>query len=576
MQVVTDAVTIRKGDREILAGVSLGVGDGDRVGVVGRNGAGKSTLLRALAGTETPDSGRVVATTGTTIRLVSQHDRLPSGTVLQALFGDSQTHEWATDPRIRSIVNGLLDPQWLDRETSALSGGQARRVALASALAATPDLLLLDEPTNHLDIEAVQWLAEHLRAWPRGRRALVVVTHDRWFLDEVTERTWEVVRGDVEQYDGGYAAYVLAKAERDAAKQAAEARRQNLLRKELAWLRRGPPARTSKPRFRQEAALALIADEPPARDRLQLQQVSMNRLGKQVIDLDEVTLRPAPGAPIVLQDQTWGLGPGDRIGLLGPNGVGKTTLLRLVLGTLAPDAGRVRRGKTVLPALVDQRLPVVDPEVRVLPWLEQAGQRVVVASGDERTPGQLLEEFGFTGDAPWKRLGEVSGGELRRLHLMRTFLSGANLLMLDEPTNDLDTETLTVLEDTLDGWPGTLVVVSHDRYFLERVCDDFWTVRARRLAHLPGGIEEYLRHEPAVAVAATQRTGGDTRAVRKELARVERELSKATARVAAIHQQMAEAATDPAALVGLGQDLASAEASVADLEERWLELADEV
>jgi ATP-binding cassette subfamily F protein uup len=573
--VVTDALTVRKGTATILDAVSLGMADGDRIGVVGRNGAGKSTLLRALAGEESPDSGRVTAANAISIRLVTQRDILPPGTVREVLFGQADVHEWASDPRVRQIVNGLLEQQWLDRRSDSLSGGQARRVALASALVAQPDVLLLDEPTNHLDIEAVQWLAEHLRAWPRGRRAILVVTHDRWFLDEVTDRTWEVGQGTVEQYDGGYAAYVLAKAERDQQRQTIEARRQNLLRKELAWLRRGPPARTSKPKFRQDAALALIADEPPPRDRLSLQQVSMNRLGKQVVDLTDVSLRPAPGAPQVLVDQTWGVGPGDRIGLLGPNGAGKTTLLRLLDDDLQADTGRVKRGKTVHTAIVDQKLPVVDSEARVLPWLQEVGNRVEVAGGDELTPSQLLEQFGFTGDAPWKRLGDLSGGELRRLHLLRTFLSGANLLMLDEPTNDLDTETLTVLEDVLDGWPGSLIVVSHDRYFLERVCDDVWALLDGSLRHQPGGVEQYLARDRVAAEPVAKQSSGDTRAARKELARLERELGKAQARIDVIHAAMARSATDGEALVGLGRDLSQAQDDLESLEERWLEAADE-
>ena len=573
--IVTDALTIVKGDKTILDEVSLGLSDGDRVGVVGRNGAGKSTLLRALAGQELAAAGRVTPTSGIEIRLVTQHDALPPGTVREVLFGQADTHEWASDPRVREILAGLLDQAWLDRDANALSGGQARRVALAAALVAAPDVLLLDEPTNHLDIESVRWLADHLRAWPRGRRALVVVTHDRWFLDEVTERTWEVGRGAVDMYDGGYAAYVLAKAERDSQRAASEARRQNVLRKELAWLRRGPPARTSKPKFRQDAALALIADEPPPRDPLSLQQVSMNRLGKQVVDLKAVTVRPAPGVPPVLTEQTWGIGPGERIGLLGPNGAGKTTLLRLINGALQPDAGTVKRGKTVQPAVVDQRLPVVDGQQRVLPWLQEVGNRVTVSTGDELTPSQLLEEFGFTGDAPWKRLGDLSGGELRRLHLLRTFLSGTNLLMLDEPTNDLDTETLTVLEDVLDGWAGSLIVVSHDRYFLERVCDDVWALLDGRLVHMPGGVDQYLDRERTVQVTAAKPAGGDTRAARKELARIDREMGRASARIDTIHGAMAEAATDGESLVQLGRELSAAQEQLSQLEERWLRAAEE-
>lgn len=572
--VVTDSVTVRKGTATILDSVSLGLSDGDRIGVVGRNGAGKSTLLRVLAGVETLDAGRATVSGGTVIRLVTQHDALPPGSVRDVVVGPGPEHEWAGDPRIRAIVAGLLDPQWMGRSGAELSGGQSRRVALAAALVAQPDVLLLDEPTNHLDLQAIKWLAEHLRAWPSGRRALVVVTHDRWFLDEVTTRTWEVGWGAVDQYDGGYAAYVLAKAEREQQQAAIEARRRNLLRKELAWLRRGPPARTSKPKFRQDAALALIEDEPAPRDRLALQRVSMNRLGKQVLDLEDVCASPAPDAAPVLTSVTWGIGPGDRLGLLGPNGAGKTTLLRVLSGKLDVQSGRIKRGKTVHAAVVDQRLPELDADARVLPWLQEVGNRVEVAGGEELTPSQLLEQFGFTGDAPWKRLGDLSGGELRRLHLLRTFLSGANVLMLDEPTNDLDTETLTVLEDVLDGWPGSLIVVSHDRYFLERVCDDVWELADGRVRHLPGGVEQYLTAPVAAPVPAARPSAGDSRAARKELVRIERELARAVSRVEDIHARMAEASTDGEALVGLGKELAQAEQEVADLEERWLEAAE--
>jgi ATP-binding cassette subfamily F protein uup len=572
--VVTDSLSVHKGTATILGGVSLGLSDGDRIGVVGRNGAGKSTLLRSLAGLEPPDDGRVTLAGGTTVRLVTQRDTLPPGTVQQVVLGDGPVHEWASDPRIRGVVSGLLEPEWLDRPSEVLSGGQSRRVALAAALVAQPDVLLLDEPTNHLDIEAIGWLAEHLRSWPKARRAIVVVTHDRWFLDEVTTRTWEVGGGTVAQYEGGYAAYVLAKAEREQQQAATEARRRNLLRKELAWLRRGPPARTSKPKFRQEAALALIADEPPPRDRLTLERVAMNRLGKQVVELTDVTLSPARGVAPVLSHAQWGIGPGDRIGLLGRNGAGKTTMLRMLVGRIEPQSGRIKRGKTVVPALVDQKLPLVDPQARVLPWLQEVGNHVEIAGGDEVTPSQLLERFGFAGDTPWKRLGDLSGGELRRLYLLRTFLSGANLLMLDEPTNDLDTETLTVLEDVLDGWPGSLIVVSHDRYFLERVCDDVWSIGQGRLRHLPGGVDEYLARPEPVLPTGARTGGGDTRAARKELARLDRDLDRAHKRVDVIHAQMAGAATDPTRLVELGDALRRAESDLAAIEDRWLEVAD--
>ncbi len=572
--VVTDAVTVRRGTATILDEVSLGLSDGDRVGVVGRNGAGKSTLLRTLAGDDLPDAGRVTFSGGCRVRLVTQHDVLSGETVRDVVVGSGPEHEWAADPRVRTIVNGLLEPSWMERPTSALSGGQSRRVALAAALVALPDVLLLDEPTNHLDLAAIGWLADHLNTWPGTRRALVVVTHDRWFLDAVTTRTWEVGGGAVDQYDGGYAAYVLAKAERDLQRQAQESRRRNLLRKELAWLRRGPPARTSKPKFRQDAALALIEDEPPPRDRLALQRVAMSRLGKDVLDLEDVGAGPAPGADPVLRHLTWGIGPGDRVGVLGPNGAGKTTLLRVLSGQLPLTAGQRREGKTVRTAVVDQRLPAVDADARVLPWLQEVGQHIVVASGEDLTPSQLLEQFGFTGDAAWKRLGDLSGGELRRLHLLRTFLSGANVIMLDEPTNDLDTETLTVLEDVLDGWPGSLVVVSHDRYFLERVCDDVWALADGQVRHLPGGVDEYLATPAPPAREPERPRGGDTRAARKELARIEREMGKAQTRIDGIHARMAEAATDGEALIGLGRDLSAAQVDLEALEERWLAAAE--
>ena len=601
-----DDVTVVRGDRAVLDGVSLGVAAGDRIGVVGRNGAGKSTLLDALTGVAAVDSGRVVASAGTTVAVVAQHDRLPEGSVMAAVVGSAQAHEWAADAGVRDVLGGLfggVGAPLLDKATGTLSGGESRRVALARALVADWDVLVLDEPTNHLDLSAIRWLAGHVRTLPK-RRAVVVVTHDRWFLDEVTTLTWEVHDGVVDAYEGGYAAYVLAKAERERQSAVIGARRANLLRKELAWLRRGPPARTSKPKFRIDAANALIADEPPVRDAMRLRTVAAARLGKKVLDLTDVTLRPAPGVAPVVTGLTWGLGPGDRVGILGPNGAGKTTLTRLVLGSRGPgapvvDAGDVDRGSTVRTGVLEQRLADVDTEARVLPWLRDVGERVTVTTGEELTPSQLLEQFGFADETAWKRLGDLSGGELRRLFLLRLLLRGPNLIVLDEPTNDLDIDTLTVLEDVLDSWPGTLVVVSHDRYFLERVCDDIYLMADGALRHLPGGVDEYLAVlagggagassaadasgprsatptavVPAEAAAEPAPTAADVRAARKRMQAVERRLSTIDTTAERVHAQMVEAATDPEALAPLVARLADLDQERAALEAEWLELAD--
>ncbi len=573
-----ERVHLAYGLRTLLDEVSLGVSAGERVGVVGRNGGGKTTLLQVLAGRIEPDAGRVTAARGSTVGLLTQRDELEAAaTVRHQVLGDRADHEWAADARARDVVTELLAGLDLDREVGALSGGERRRTALASLMLTTHDLLVLDEPTNHLDIESVDWLARHLRALPS---ALVVVTHDRWFLDAVCTRTWEVHDGSVDAYDGGYAAYVLAKAERERQSAATQARRRNLLRKELAWLRRGPPARTSKPKFRIDAATALVADEPAPRDRLELERFAVQRLGKDVLDIERVSLRR--GERPVLSEATWRLGPGDRVGLVGVNGAGKTSVLRLLDGTLSPSAGTVKRGRTVAIAHLTQDLAEIDPGLRVLEAVEESGRVLTTAKG-EVTASALLERFGFTGERLVTRVGELSGGERRRLQILRLLLTAPNVLLLDEPTNDLDVETLTVLEDHLDSWPGTLVVVSHDRYFLERVCDTIWALPGDgSVRMLPRGVEEYLqlvtgrRTAPVIkgpAVAPGSSTG-DRRAARKQAERLERQIARLDARERELHEQMAAGASDHVELARLTGEASELTAARTDLEDQWLEAAE--
>jgi ABC transport system ATP-binding/permease protein len=577
------------GVRPLLSQVSLGVGAGQRIGVVGRNGDGKTTLLRIIAGLEPPDEGRVSRNRGLQLGYLTQGDDLPvTATVREAVLEGRADHEWAADPTTREVVEVLLAGVALDRTVDALSGGERRRCSLARLLLGDHDLVVLDEPTNHLDVEAVSWLAQHL---VRRTSALVVVTHDRWFLDEVCEATWEVHDGTIDVYEGGYAAFVLAKAERGRQAAASETRRQNLMRKELAWLRRGPPARTSKPRFRIDAANALIEDEPPPRDLLELQRFAMQRLGKDVLDLEDVTL--VRGTRTLLERATWRLGPGDRIGLVGVNGAGKTSVLRLMSGSLEPDAGRVKTGRTVALAHLTQSLddagagPRLDPDERVLRAVEQV-RHVTRVAGGEITASSMLERFGFTGDRLTARIGDLSGGERRRLQILRLLLSEPNVLLLDEPTNDLDIETLNVLEDFLDGWPGTLVVVSHDRYFLERVCDSVWALLDDgQVSMLPRGVDEYLERRTA-ALAAAQPVAGpagpradegpssqprSTRDARKAVARIERRLAKLSEREAELHALLVQHASDYERLADLGAQLDAVTAEKSVLEEEWLDAA---
>ncbi|ASR56518.1 ABC-F family ATP-binding cassette domain-containing protein [Cellulomonas sp. PSBB021] len=586
-----DRVTLALGTRVLLDGVSLGLDDGQRVGVVGPNGAGKSTLLRVLAGVQDPDDGRVTRAGGVRLAMLDQRDDLGSGTVLDAIHGTADAHEWASDPRIRAVHAGLLPDVDVTADVSTLSGGQRRRVALAALLVRDDEVLVLDEPTNHLDVEGVAWLAAHLnQRFSRGPGALVVVTHDRWFLDAVCTRTWEVHDGAVDQYEGGYAAYVLARAERARTAAVTEEKRQNLLRKELAWLRRGAPARTSKPKFRIDAANALIADEPPPRDPLELSRMATARLGKDVLDVEGVTV--ALGGRTLLDDVTWRLGPGDRYGVVGVNGAGKTTLLRLLSGRLAPDAGRVKRGKTVQVAELRQDVEDLDEvaDLRVVEVVE-AEKRSVVVGGKELTAAQLVERLGFTRDRARTPVKDLSGGERRRLSLLRLLVGEPNVLLLDEPTNDLDTDTLAALEDLLDGWPGTLIVVSHDRYLLERVCDrQVALLGDGHLRDLPGGVEEYLELRrvalegaasssgaPAAGTDATTTgapSAADVRAARKEVARIERRLAKIADLESALHARMAEQATDHEAVQRLDAELRALAAEREELEEAWLEVAD--
>jgi ATP-binding cassette subfamily F protein uup len=575
------------GVRPLLTEVSLGVGGGERIGIVGRNGDGKTTLLQVLTGQEPPDTGRVSMSRGIVIGYLHQGDTLDdTHSVRDAVLGGRPDHVWAAEPHTREIVDELLAGVELDRAVIGLSGGERRRCALAELLVREHDLPVLDEPTNHLDVEAVSWLAGHLASLPS---ALVVVTHDRWFLDAVCERTWEVHDGVVDTYEGGYAAYVLAKAERDRQAAASEVRRRNLARMELAWLRRGAPARTSKPRFRIDAAETLIADEPPPRDRLELQRFAAQRLGKAVIDVEDVDL--VRGDRMLLSHATWRLGPGDRVGIVGVNGAGKSSVLSLLDGSLAPTAGRVKHGRTVSMQHLTQALDVLDPETRVLPTIESVRRVTRTTTGDV-TATAMLERFGFTGDKLTARIGDLSGGERRRFQLLRLLLTEPNVLLLDEPTNDLDIETLNVVEDFLDGWPGTLVVVSHDRYFLERVTDVVYgLLDDGRISLLPGGVEEYLERRrshadelasPLVADVPTRQSGperprsgsAEERAARKTLARVEKRLEQLAAREAALNDEVLAHASDHERLTDLSAQLTDLAEERAGLEAEWLGAAE--
>ncbi|MBV9025583.1 MAG: ABC-F family ATP-binding cassette domain-containing protein [Streptomycetaceae bacterium] len=586
------------GTRTLLDGISLGVSEGDRIGVVGRNGDGKTTLIRILAKLEEPDGGRVTHVSDLRLGVLTQADSLdPAATIRHEVVGDLADHQWAGDAKIRDVLTGLfggLDlpgfPQGLDTVIGPLSGGERRRIALAKLLIAEQDLIVLDEPTNHLDVEGIAWLAAHLQA---RRAALVCVTHDRWFLDQVCTRMWDVQRGAIHEYEGGYSDYVFARAERERRAASEETKRQNLARKELAWLRRGAPARTSKPRFRIEAANELIADVPPPRDSAELMRFAGSRLGKTVFDLEGVTVTAgAVSERVLLKHLTWQLGPGDRIGLVGVNGAGKTSLLRTLAdaafsgGEQQPANGRVVVGKTVKLAYLSQEVRELDPTWRVLEAVERVRQRVDLGKGREMTASQLCERFGFVKEKQWTPVGDLSGGERRRLQILRLLMDEPNVLFLDEPTNDLDIETLTQLEDLLDGWPGSLVVISHDRYFIERTTDRVFALLGdATLRMLPRGLDEYLERRRAVieasaaaipaAQAKPRSSAAEVRAVKKELQRIERQLDRIAEKEAKLHAEIAENATDFERVAELDTELRGLRDERDELEMRWLEIADD-
>jgi ATPase subunit of ABC transporter with duplicated ATPase domains len=587
-----ERASVGYGTRTLLNGVSLGVDEGDAIGVVGRNGDGKTTLLQVLTATRPPDAGRVTHTSGLSVGYLHQADDFAAdATVRDVIVGGRADHIWAAEPDTRSVVEHLLTEVGLDSQVADLSGGERRRVALAAVLLAGHDVLVLDEPTNHLDVEVIGWLAGHLSQL--RSKALVVVSHDRWFLDAVCTRMWEVHDGEVDAYEGGYAAYVLARAERSRQAAGTEARRRNLMRKELAWLRRGPPARTSKPKFRIQAANDLIANEPEPRDSLALQRFATARLGKDVFDLHRVSLelgdpdqspgRSAPARRTILDKLDWSIGPGVRIGLVGVNGTGKTSVLKLLTGELAPTSGTIKRGKTLRIGYLSQALVELDGNARVLDAVESAKRITELAGGKEVSTATLLEDFGFTGDKLTTRVGDLSGGERRRFQFLRLLLDEPNVLLLDEPTNDLDIDTLNVLEDYLDGWPGTLILVTHDRYFLERVADVTYALPGGgRCVLLPGGVEQYLAERSAVEAEASARPAerGESdsareRRARKELARIESQLGKLDQRVAALHHTMAEAAADHVRAAELNAELGELLARKEALEEEWLALAED-
>jgi ABC transport system ATP-binding/permease protein len=570
--------------RALLERVSLGVSESDRIGIVGRNGSGKSTLMKVIAAVESPDQGRVTKANSVKIGLLSQVDKAdPNSTVGDVVIGDRAKHEWASDSGIREVFTGLFggfDDHLFERKFSTLSGGEKRRVGLAKLLIDELDLILLDEPTNHLDVEGVAWLASHLNS--RKSLAVLVITHDRWFLDAVTDRTWEVVGGKVEEYDGGYSAFVLAKAERARQASAMDARRNNLIRKELAWLRRGAPARTTKPKFRVDAANVLIAEEPAPRDQGELLKFARNRLGNTVYEANHLQIRA--GEKELIDDLYWNIGPGDRIGIVGINGSGKTTLMRTLASELQPFAGKLTTGITVKAAFLTQHLDELNPEWRVLEAVEKVAAHIELGNGKSLSASQLCERLGFDKASQWTPVGDLSGGEKRRLQLTRLLMDSPNVLLLDEPTNDFDIETLTELEDLLDSYGGTLVVISHDRYFLERVCDRFVGLLGdKSLRDLPRGVDQYLEQREASVLRPSSETkpknassAAEQRQLKKDLVRVERQIQKSKEKIAELEVTQENAAFDPAELLRISEELENLRTELNTREEEWLEITDQL
>lgn len=605
------------GPRRLLEGITVSLSPGDRIGILGPNGAGKSTLLRLLSGTQEPDSGSVTYAPEVSFASLSQQQRLdPALTVKQAVHGNIPDYQWASKPHLRQIDEGILPDIDLETKCGELSGGQERRVALARTLGKDALILALDEPTNHLDVEGVAWLADYLNnRVGSANGALVVVTHDRWFLDAVCNRIWEVVPGvdpgygreqipgHVEEYEGSYAAYVLARMERARQAQVSEEKRQNQLRKELAWLRRGAPARTSKPKFRIDAAEALISDVPPLRDSVELVRLASARLGKRVIELEDVSFSYPGSKRKILNQVTWRLNPGGRVGVIGVNGAGKSTLLGIMSGELTPSAGKVKRGKTVQLATLEQtpEIPGMNPDLRVVEAISQIKERIQWGE-QEITAAKLVEKLGFSKERAWTRVSDLSGGEMRRLQIASQLLAEPNVLILDEPTNDLDTDTLAQLEDLLDSFPGTLVVVSHDRYLLQRVTDSQVALLADgTLAALPGGVEQYLQLRATAQKTAgagkgtnanktsgedseatnkqAQKSGAEIYRARKELSATEKKLDKLQQQLKQLDHELSEGAADTspeglAHLQKLNQRRGQLVSEAEELEEAWLRLSE--